>query len=698
MKARTTDRLRFFAITGLRAMRAALVLVLAALLPTISPASPIDPKLLPGLKARLIGPAAMSGRLTAIDAVNTDPDHLVIGAANGGVWKSLNGGLSWTPIFDGQPVASIGAVAINQKNPKIIWVGTGESNVRNSVSIGRGVFKTVDGGKSWSFIGLGESEHIGRIVLHPDDPDIAYVAALGTLWSANEERGLYKTVNGGATWSRMIYVDENTGAADIKMDPANPRRLLAAMWQFRRWPYRFESGGPGSGVYLSEDGGESWKDLTEADGLPAGPLGNTVFSFAPSDPNRVYALIEAKESALAASDDGGRSWRLVNRTANIAERPYYFSEVAVDPRNKDRIYNIATRVQVSDDGGRTFSYLPAITCCAPSNTIHVDHHAFWINPRDPEHIVTANDGGLAISRDAGQTWRFVSNLPVAQFYHIAVDDDHPYNVYGGTQDNGSGRLPAEIWEAGGIRNLHWQSIEFGDNFELLPDPRNSQRGYSMQPDGLLSRWNLATGELHLIRPAPKASNAELRFNWNAAFAIDPFKPDTIYVGSQFVHRSHNRGDDWSILSGDLTSDDPKLQRYTKSGGLTPDTESAHTTLTVIAPSAVEEGVIWTGSDDGRVHVTRNGGDGWRRIDMNAPGLPVGAWTAAIAPSPHEPDVAFIAFDDHRRGNMNPYVYRIEDFGERWIALHDQSIDGYALSILQDHVNPQLLFLGTEFGL
>ena len=404
-----------------------------------------DPDLLAGMKARAIGPAAVGGRIAAIDAVASDPNHLVIGTATGGVWMSENGGLTWRPVFDDQAVASIGAVAINPSNPDIIWVGTGEGNTRNSTSIGGGIYKSIDRGQSWQLMGLVNSERINRIALHPHDPDIAYVAALGTLWGPNEERGLYKTTDGGETWENILYVDENTGATDIKMAPNNPDKLFAAMWQFRRWPYHFKSGGPGSGMYISHDGGETWQQKTEEDGLPAGELGRMAFALTAADPGRVYALVEAEKSALLRSDDGGNRFTKVNEAYNVADRPFYYTEIIADPDNPDRVYNIATRLRVSIDGGKSFETNPAIDCCAPGNTVHIDNHAFWINPSDPRHLIIGNDGGIAISRDRGATWRFVRNLPLAQFYHVRVDDEHPYNVYGGLQDNGSWRGPAEIW-------------------------------------------------------------------------------------------------------------------------------------------------------------------------------------------------------------------------------------------------------------
>jgi photosystem II stability/assembly factor-like uncharacterized protein len=660
----------------------------------------IDAELLQGLAARSIGPAAVSGRISAVDAVNEDPNHIVIGAATGGVWVSNNGGLTWTPVFDEQPVASIGAVAINQANPDIIWIGTGEGNTRNSTSIGGGLFKSIDGGRSWKLMGLAGSERINRIALHPRDPDVAYVAALGTLWSENEERGIFKTTDGGKTWQKILYVDNRTGGTDVKLDPFNPDKVYASLWEHRRWPWFFRSGGPGSGMYISWDGGENWTRKTGQDGLPAGELGRITFAPSAAQRGRVYALVEAEKSAMMRSDDGGESWIRTNEDYDIAIRPFYYTEVAADPDNPDRVYNIFNRLSVSIDGGKTFELNEVINCCDPSNTIHIDNHAFWINPNDSRHLIIGNDGGIAISRDRGETWRFVRNLPLSQFYHIAVDDEQPYNVYGGLQDNGSWRGPAEVWEGAGIRNLHWREVGFGDGFDTLPDPQDASRGYVMSQGGYLFTWNLASGEQAMIRPAPPEPGVELRFNWNAALAQDPFDPATIYYGSQYVHKSTDRGASWTVISGDLTSNNPEWQTYKESGGLTYDVTAAEnfTTIVSIAPSPLEAGTLWVGTDDGRVHLTRDGGQSWTRIDERARGVPAGSWVPMIAASPHDAASAFVVFDNHRRGDMKPYAFRVGDHGRSWENLVGEVISGYALSILQDPVDPELLFLGTEFGL
>lgn len=674
------------------------LVVLLTLLPTVLHAQ-LDPELLAGMKARAIGPAAMSGRVAAIDAVESNPEILYVGAATGGVWKSVDGGLSFTPIFDDQPVAAIGAVSIFQPSPEIVWVGTGEGNPRNSMSVGNGIYKTIDGGRTWQYLGLDKTERIHRIVLHPRDPNVAWVAAMGQAWGQNAERGVFKTVDGGKTWSKVLYVNDRTGAADLVIDPTNPNKLFAAMWEYRRWPWFFHSGGWGSGLHVSHDGGTTWRRYTEEDGMPKGQLGRIGIGIAHSSPNVVYALVEAEKSALLRSDDGGRKWTAVNTEHNIANRPFYYADIEIDPQDPNRIYNLASLVSLSTDGGRTFKVL------IPFVKIHPDYHAMWIDPKRPSHIYAGNDGGVAESEDRGQTWRYVSTLPLAQYYHIAVDDDVPYNVYGGMQDNGSWKGPNTTWETAGIRNWDWQEVGFGDGFATLPIPGDSMTGYAMSQEGYIVRWNLRTGERKDIRPAPTAdgpgtTSGNLRFNWNAAIAIDPFDRDTVYFGSQQVHKSTNRGDSWTVISPDLTTNRKEWQNQTRSGGLTPDVTSAEnfTTILTIAPSPVERGVIWAGTDDGRVHVTRDGGANWTSVEANIKGVPANTWIPEIKASRHDAGTAFIVLDDHRRSNWTPYVYRTTDYGRTWTSLATRDLQGYALSIEQDPADPDLLFLGTEFGL
>jgi photosystem II stability/assembly factor-like uncharacterized protein len=653
----------------------------------------VDPDLLSGMKARSIGPAAMSGRVADIDAVAGDPNVIYVGAATGGLWKSVNGGLTWKPIFDDQPVAAIGSVAVFQPSPDIVWVGTGEGNPRNSASVGNGVYRSLDGGLTWTHLGLDGSERISRIVLHPADPEVAYVAALGQAWGENPERGVFKTTDGGRTWDKILFVDEGTGAADLIMDPSNPQKLMASLWSYRRWPWFFRSGGPGSGIYLTYNGGESWKRLGAFDGLPEGEWGRIGLAVAPSDPKKVYALVEAEKIGLYRSLDGGESWELGTQDRLVGNRPFYYADLRVDPKDPDRIYSLWSMVSVSNDGGKTFERL------ASGGGVHPDHHSLWIHPEDPNHLINGNDGGVYISRDRGNTWRFTRNLPLGQYYHIRVDLDVPYHVYGGMQDNGSWRGPSSVWEGGGIRNFHWRELYYGDGFDTLPDPADSMQGYAMSQQGYLARWNLRTGESKDIRPAPPGEE-ELRFNWNAGLAQDPFDEATIYYGSQYVHKSMDRGDTWTVISPDLTTDNPEWQKQDESGGLTLDVTGAEnfTSIVAIAPSPLEKDLLWVGTDDGRLHLTRDGGENWTSVEKNVPGVPEHTWIPHIAPSWFDAGEVFVVFDDHRRSSWTPYVYKTTDFGATWTSLSGKEISGYALVIEQDPEKRDLLYLGTEFGL
>ncbi len=657
-------------------------------------ATTIDPDLFAGMKARSIGPAGMSGRVAAIEAVESNPDIVYVGAATGGVWKSTNGGLTFKPIFDKQPVHAIGAIAVNQRNPEIVWVGTGEGNVRNSASIGNGIYKSVDGGETWSYLGLPGSERIHRIVLHPTDENVAWVAAMGPLWGESAERGLYKTTDGGKSWRKVLGADNKTGASDVAIDPVNPDKLYASLWQFRRWPYKFESGGPGSGLFLSNDGGETWKKAQPEDGLPEGELGRIGLAVSRSQAGTVYAMVEAKKSALLRSDDGGKSWRTVNSEPSVNPRPFYFGEIRVDPRDPNKVYSVDYGIRVSTDGGKSFR--DAIK----GREIHGDYHAMWIDPARPLHYYVGDDGGVAVTSDGGANARFVANLPLAQFYHVAYDMDTPYNLYGGLQDNGAWRGPSSVWQGGGIRNYMWKVLVFGDGFETLPDPENSHRGYSLWQGGNIDRWDIDKGEYKDVKPAPPADGPALRFNWNAGLAQDPFEPGTIYLGSQFLHKSTDRGETWTTISPDLTSNNPDWQKAGESGGITPDVTNAEnfTTIITIAPSKIERGLIWVGTDDGRVQVTRDGGKSWTRVDLNVKGVPADTWVPAIEPSTHAAGTAFVVFDNHRRSDFGTYMARTDDYGKTWRSVATSDLRGYALSLVQDPVDPDLLFAGTEFGL
>jgi photosystem II stability/assembly factor-like uncharacterized protein len=623
---------------------------------------------------------------------------MYVGTATGGIWKSIDGGVTWKPIFDDQSTSSIGDITIDPSNPEIVWAGTGEANPRNSVGVGRGVFKTQDGGENWQFLGLEKTEKISRLLLDPSNPDVAFVAAMGTTWGENPERGVFKTEDGGKTWKKTLFVDEKTGAADLAMDPSNPNRLLAAMWEHRRWPWFFNSGGPGSGLFLSVDGGETWKKLSSKEGLPEGDLGRIGIAFSRSRPNMVYALIEAKKSALCLSEDSGRTWKIINNKPGVSPRPFYYSDIRVHPKKEHTVYRLSSPLDVSIDGGKSFKRLMDFFA------VHGDFHELWIHPEDSAFMVVGGDGGIGISYDEGQHWNFVQNLPLGQYYHISVDLENPYNIYGGLQDNGSWRGPSRVLQGNAIYNFHWQTVGWGDGFGTLAIPRDAKLGYSMSQGGWLVRFNTVTGEQKDIRP-PAPSGVKLRFNWNAAIAIDPLDLGTMYYGSQFLHKSTDEGRTWQIISPDLTSNNPEKQKQAESGGLTKDVTNAenHCTIITISPSPVQNGVIWVGTDDGKIQLTKNGGQTWKDLSgkiiaMRDKGVPSGTWCPHIEASNHEPSTAYVVFEDHRRANWVPYAFMTTDFGETWKNITTPTIDGFIHVIREDPVQRNLLFLGTEFGL
>ncbi|MDX5422969.1 MAG: hypothetical protein LPK14_11995 [Hymenobacteraceae bacterium] len=649
------------------------------------------------MKARSIGPGVMSGRITAIDAVVSNPDVIYVGAASGGIWKSENGGVSWASIFDEQPNINVGSLAIQQSNPSVIWVGTGEGNPRNSVNIGHGIYKSIDGGRTWKYMGLEKSFNIHRILIDPSNPDVVYAGVIGMPFGEHQERGVYKTTDGGQTWTQVLYTNEKSGVADMVMDPSNPNKLVVAMWQHRRTPWDFTSGGPGSGLYITYDGGKSWKKKTEVDGLPKGDFGRIGLAMSRSMPSRIYALVEATKNGLYRSDDGGESWSKVTEDPSIVtNRPFYFNEIYVDPKNENRVYMIYQPIAMSEDGGKSFKTIATLS------QVHADHHAFWIHPENTNFIIDGNDGGLAISRDRGKTWMFPENIPIGQFYHINVDNEVPYNVYGGLQDNGSWVGPSYTFTRSGLRNYFWHNVLYGDGFDVVPDPDDSRYGYAMSQGGNLARYDRETGNTTFIKPTIADVNTRLRFNWNAAIAQDPKNNSTIYYGSQFVHKSTDKGLTWETISGDLTLNNPEQQKQEESGGLSLDVTSAenHNTILTIAPSPLQEGVLWVGTDDGNVQLTRDGGKSWTNLRDRLPGLPKEAWIPQITASRHNAGEAFVVANHYRMGlDLAPYIYRTTDFGKSWTRLVDEKkVNGYALSFLQDPTEPRLMFAGTEHGL
>ncbi|WP_431135143.1 VPS10 domain-containing protein [Psychroserpens mesophilus] len=675
------------------------VLFLLLLVPFSLFSQKLSMDLVKNIKPRNIGPGGMSGRVTAIDVVHNNTDILYVGTASGGLWKSTSGGINWNPIFDNQVTASIGAVAIQQSNPSVIWVGTGEGNPRNSLNGGYGIYKSLDAGKTWHLMGLEKTRHIHRVIIDPTNPNTVYVAAIGSPWGEHPERGVFKTTDGGVTWNKILFANNKTGAADLVMDPTNPNKLIAALWEHKRDPWFFKSGGEGSALHITHDGGNTWKKITEQEGFPDGELGRIGVAIAAHKPNIVYALVEAKKNALYKSEDGGFNWKKINDKSDIGNRPFYYSEIYVDPKNENRVYSIYTYVNVSEDGGKNFTQL--MPAYGVSNGVHPDHHAWWIHPDNGNFMIDGNDGGMNITKDGGKNWRFIGNLPVAQFYHINVDNEIPYNVYGGMQDNGSWRGPAYVWRDQGIRNSYWQEISFGDGFDVVPDKDNSRYGWSMSQQGYVSRYDWQTGNNYTVRPIHPDPDVELRFNWNSAINIDPFDNNTLYFGSQFVHKSTDKGETWTVISDDLTTNDPEKLKQNESGGLTMDATGAenHCSILVIEPSSVEQNMFWVGTDDGKVHYTQNGGQTYTDVTKNIKGLPAGSWIPQIKASNKNKGEALLIANDYRRFNYTPYAYRTKDYGKTWQRIVDATdVESYTLSIIEDPIEKNLMFLGTDDGL
>lgn len=676
---------------GRAAARALLVACVALAVPFAARAEDVklDSDALEGLHIRNLGPAAMSGRISAIDGVAGDRLTLWIGTAGGGVWRSRDGGTTFKPMFD-KHTQSIGAVRVDPKHPKTVWVGTGESWTRNSVSIGDGVYKSTDDGDSWMRMGLEKTERIARIAVNPQHPDTVYVAATGALWNASPERGVFRTHDGGKTWEKVLFVNDDTGAADLAIDPQNPSIVYAAMWQFRRKPWTFSSGGPGSGLYKSTDGGDHWSRLTN--GLPAGDLGRIAIGLAPSRPSRIYALVEAKKTALFRTDDLGEHWTEVNTSQNVVIRPFYFAHLVVDPSNFDRVYKPGLSLTLSEDGGKTFAG------SGFGGGPHSDFHAVWINPKDPEQVVVGTDGGVYISEDRASHWRLCPNLPVGQFYHVSYDMKWPYNVYGGLQDNGSWVGPSR--HAGGIPNRLWSSLLGGDGMWAFVDPKDEDIAFVEYQGGNISRVVQSTGETKNIKPTRKADEPEYRFNWNTPVHLSPTRAGTMYLGAQFLFRSTDRGDTWDRISPDLTTNDKTKQEQDKSGGLSVDNSSAenHTTIYAISESPKNPELVWVGTDDGNLQLTRDGGKTWANVVKKVPGLPANAWVSMIEASHFDEGTAYVSFENHMAGDFQPYVYRTTDFGATWTALATSDLHGYAFCVREDLVRKDLLFVGTELGL
>ncbi len=672
--------------------------------PAAAPAVKMDSETISGLGARNIGSATMSGRVAAIDAVR-EKDRLTvfIGAASGGVWKSVNGGTTYKPVFDKQPVQSIGAVTIDPKNPKVVWVGTGESWTRNSVSIGDGIYKSTDGGENWTNVGLGSTERIVKILVDPTATDTVYACAPGKLWSDSDERGVYKTTDGGKTWTKILKgSNPSTGCSMISMDSKNSSTLFAGMWDFRRKGWTFRSGGDGpdaasgSGLFKSIDGGATWAPLDEqsAKGLPSKPWGRVAVTVASSKPNVVYAFIEAAvpKNGLYRSDDGGATWQAMDRSQNMIWRPFYFANLIVDPKDENKVYKPDLTLIASNDGGKSFSEI--------GGGAHGDFHDVWIDPANTDHLIAGDDGGVWYSYDGGNKWWKAENLPISQFYHVSVDMERPFNVYGGLQDNSS-------WVGmsaypGGIANAQWENMFGGDGFWMFADTADQNYIYAESQGGEIGRVNRKTHETRGLKPLPGYKEGKLRYNWNTPIHMSPTQKGVVYIGAQFLFRSRDHGQTWDRISPDLTTNDPEKQKQEQSGGVTVDNSAAemHCTIYAISESPKDPNLIWVGTDDGNVQLSRDGGKTWTNVSANIAGLPKNAWVSYIDAGHFAPGTAFATFDFHTFGDMKPYVYRTADFGKTWTAIAptDGTMKGYAHVVREDPIDSKLLFVGTELGL
>lgn len=644
------------------------------------------------LRWRCIGPAAMGGRTVDIDVVEKQPWIIYAAMGPSGVWKTDNNGITWNPVFHEESSVSVGDVTIAQSHPNIVWVGTGEATCRNSVTIGDGVYKSTDSGKTWENMGLKETRHISRIIINPGDPNIVYVAAMGHLWGPNEERGIYKTIDGGKTWTKVLYVNEDTGFADLAMDPSDSLTLYAAAYEHRRLPYFFSSGGKGSGLFKSTDGGKTWIKLEKE--LPEGVMGRIGLAISRTHPNVVYALIEHEEGGIWRSQDRGETWERTGdrETFNLVNnRPFYYSQIRVDPTDDKVIYVFSTGSYVSHDMGKKFRPISAGT--------HSDHHALWIDPSNPLHLIDGNDGGIDISYDGGKNWDPIRHMAVAEVYQISFDMQNPYHVYCGLQDNGLWGGPSRTLESGGIFNEDWYVVGGGDGFHSQVDPIDHSMIYgNFQVNGLYS-YDLKIGQAKGIKPLARFNEPPFRYNWNSPILISPHDPETVYTGGNYLFRTTDKGQTWTIISPDLTTDDPSKQ--IDSGGpisLENTGAESHCTIITIAESPIQKGVIWCGTDDGNVQLTLDDGETWANVVENIPGLPPHTWCSRIEASHFDAGTAYAVFDGHRNDDYATYVYKTTDYGRSWMSIKGNLPFGWVHVIREDIKNKNLLFVGTEFAI
>ena len=654
---------------------------------------------LKSMEWRAIGPANMGGRVTDIDGIPGDPSTFYVSGADGGIFKTTNGGVNFTPIFEGQRAYSIGALTIAPSDHNVLWVGTGEGDPRNSVGYGWGVYRSVDAGKNWTHLGLKETERIKRIVVDPNDPDIACVCALGKEWGANSERGVFKTTDGGESWKKILYIDEDTGCADIAMDRSNPRIMYAGMWTFRRKPWRFDDGGKETAVYRTMNGGESWDKIMN--GLPETPMARPGIHIAQSQPNVIYLMTEFQGGGTAfRSDDYGDNWVMVNDDPNINFRPFYYSDVRVDPNNPDVLFSISGRLSRSVDAGKTWERI--------ATTVHGDHQALWIDPANSNYILNGSDGGYQISYDGGNSFEIINNVELSQFYQIFIDNQDPYNVYGGLQDNGTWVGPSNSLYATGILKRHWKGLAYGDGYYAVPIPGSEHEVYANLQGGVIFHVDSRYGNVRNIHPYPKIigsagdaiENHKYRFNWDSPITISPHDSNTVYFGGNVVFKSTDRGHTWEEISPDLTTNDKSKQR-TSGGEIYQDNTAAefHCSILYIDESPVEKGVIWVGTDDGNVQLTRDGGATWTQLNDRIKGLPEFAWVAKIHASEHDAGTAFVTVDQHRMDDFRPYAFMTMDYGKTWTKItNGLPQDDYVKVVRQDPINPNVLYAGMEHGI
>ena len=649
-------------------------------------------KLFEKINWRCIGPAVMGGRTVDIDVVEKTPWIIYAAIGPSGVWKSENNGITWKPVFHKENTVSVGDIAVVQSQPKIIWVGTGEATCRNSVTIGDGVYKSIDSGKTWKNMGLEETRHISRIVVDSQNPAVVYVAAMGHLWGPNEERGIFKTNDGGETWEKVLFVNQDTGFADLAIDPSDSQILYAAAYDHRRLPYYFSSGGPGSGLYKTTNGGKTWKKLTKD--LPEGVMGRIGIDVSRSNPDVVYALIEHEDGGIWRSEDKGETW---TRTCDdstykrVNFRPFYYSQIRIDPSDDKVVYVFSGGTFVSKDMGKKFK--------AISRGTHPDHHALWIDPSNPLHLIDGNDGGIDISYDGGKNWHAIQHMALAEVYQIGVDMRNPYYVYCGLQDNGSWGGPSASLDSAGITNDDWYTVGGGDGFYAQIDPTDANTIYRNSQMNGLSRYDMRIGRSKTIKPMALQEEPPYRFNWNSPILISPHDPKTVYTGGNFLFKTTNGGHSWEIISPDLSTNDPEKQ-IDSGGPITLDNTGAeiHCTITTISESPVVPGIIWCGTDDGNVQVTRNGGRTWKNVVENIPDLPPNTWCSRVEASHFDPSTVYAAFDGHRTADYGTYVYKTSDYGETWISITANLPFGWVHVIQEDLKNKNLLYVGTEFGI